>query len=95
MIMWSRASRPRPQDHTVTFAVNIRSANLWQHEGMLEKPELIARLQVGLAASGECSVCHEVFVVSQSSRPEQLSDRLKQIFEEHVRGVDLSKKAIS
>jgi hypothetical protein len=48
-----------------------------------------------LAASGECSVCHEVFVVSQSSRPEQLSDRLKQIFEEHIRGADLSKKAMS
>ena len=79
----------------VTFADNIPSANLWQHEGMLEKPELIARLQVGLAASGECSVCHEVFVVSQSSRPEQLSDRLKQIFEEHIRGADLSKKAMS
>jgi hypothetical protein len=63
---------------------------------MLEKPELLARLQVGLAASGECSVCHEVFVVrSQSSRPEHLSDRLKQIFEEHVRGVDPSKKVIS
>ena len=62
---------------------------------MLEKPELIARLQVGLAASGECSVCHEVFVVSQSSRPEQLSDRLKQIFEEHIRGAGLSKKAMS
>jgi len=63
---------------------------------MLEKPELIARLQVGLAASGECSICHEVFVVKgQSSKPEQLSDRLKQIFEEHVRGVDLSKKLIS
>ena len=93
-----RASRPRPhnikRDRWVTFADNILSANLWQHERMLEKPELIARLQVGLAASGECSVCHEVFVVSQSSRPEQLSDRLKQIFEEHVRGVDLSKKAI-
>jgi len=62
---------------------------------MFEKPELIARLQVGLAASGECSVCHEVFVVRESSRPEQLSHRLKQIFEEHVRGVDLSKKVIS
>jgi hypothetical protein len=82
-------------DHTVTFADNILYTNLWQHERMREKPELIARLQVGLAASGECSVCHEVFVVSQSSRPEQLSDRLKQIFEEHVRGADLSKKAIS
>jgi hypothetical protein len=58
---------------------------------MLEKPELIARLQVGLAASGECSACHEVFVVRESRR-EQLSDRLKQIFEEHVRGVDVSKK---
>jgi hypothetical protein len=61
---------------------------------MVEKPELIARLQVGLAASGECSVCPEAFVVRESSRPEQLSDRLKQIFEEHVRGVDLSKKTI-
>ena len=81
--------------HGVTFADNIRSANLWQHEPMLEKPELIARLQVGLAASAECSVCHEVFVVSQSNRPEQLSDRLKQIFDEHVRGLDVSKKVIS
>jgi len=63
---------------------------------MLEKPELIARLQVGLAASGECSVCHEVFVVKgQSHRPEPLSERLRQIFEEHVRGVDLSKKVMS
>jgi hypothetical protein len=63
---------------------------------MAEKPELIARLQVGLAASAECSVCHEVFIVkSHSNKPEQLSDRLKQIFEEHVRGVDLSKKAMS
>jgi hypothetical protein len=63
---------------------------------MLEKPELVARLQVGMAASGECSVCHEVFVVrGQCSRPEHLSDRLKQIFEEHVRGVDLSKKVMS
>jgi metal-responsive CopG/Arc/MetJ family transcriptional regulator len=62
----------------------------------LRNPELIARLQVGLAASGECSVCHEVFVVKgQSGKPEQLSDRLKQIFEEHVRGVDLSKKVMS
>jgi hypothetical protein len=63
---------------------------------MVDKPELIARLQVGLAASGECSVCHEVFVVKgQTTRPEPLSDRLKQIFEEHVRGVDLSKKVMS
>jgi hypothetical protein len=82
-------------DPRVTFADNIRSANLWQHERMLEKPELIARLQVGLAASAECSVCHEVFVVSQSNRPEQLSDRLKQIFNEHVRGFDVSKKVMS
>ena len=58
---------------------------------MPEKPELIARLQVRLAASGECSACHEVFVVRESRR-EHLSDRLKQIFEEHVRGVDVSKK---
>jgi hypothetical protein len=63
---------------------------------MLEKPDLITRLQVGLAASGECSVCDEACTVrGQSSRPEQLSDRLKQIFEEHVRGVDLSKKVMS
>ncbi len=63
---------------------------------MAEKPELIGRLQVGYAASGECSVCHEVFVVrGQSPRPEPLRDRLRQIFEEHVRGVDLSKKVMS
>ena len=78
------------------FGDNIRRANLWQHEPMLEKPELIARLQVGLAASGECSACHEVFVVKASSnKPEPLSERLKQIFEEHVRGDDLSKKVMS
>ena len=63
---------------------------------MFEKPELIAKLQVGLAASGECSVCHEVFVVKgRGSKPEPLTDRLKQIFEEHVRGVALSKKVMS
>ena len=63
---------------------------------MLIKPELIATLQVGMAASGECSACHEVFVVKgSSSRPEPLSDRLRQIFEEHVRGVELSKNSIS
>ena len=67
---------------------------------MLEKPELIATLQVGMAASGECSECHEVFIVKgPSSKPEPLSNRLRQIFEEHVRGVDPSnvdpsKKAI-
>jgi len=59
--------------------------------GMAEKPELIARSQVGLAASSECSACHEVIVVKgQSSQPEQLGDMLRQAFEEHVRGVDLS-----
>ncbi len=58
---------------------------------MLEKPELIATLQVGMAASGECSECHEVFIVKgSSSKPEPLSNRLRQIFEEHVRGVDPS-----
>ena len=63
---------------------------------MPEKPELIATLKVGLAASGECSECHEVFLVSgSSSKPEPLSDRLRQIFEEHVRGVAPSKKAIA
>ncbi len=61
---------------------------------MAETPELIARLQVGLAASGECSECHEVFLVKgSSSQPEPLSDQLRQIFEEHVRGVAPSKKA--
>ncbi len=59
---------------------------------MLEKPELIATLQVGMSASGECSECHEVFIVKgSSSKPEPLSNRLRQIFEEHVRGVDPSK----
>ena len=58
---------------------------------MLEKPELLARLQVGLAASGECSACHEVILVrGQGSKPEQLGDMLKQAFEEHVHSVDLS-----
>ena len=71
---------------------------------MPEKPELIARLQVGMAASGECSVCGEVIIVrSASSEPEPLRDMLKQAFEEHVRsdtspdnmpGNDLSEKAI-
>jgi hypothetical protein len=63
---------------------------------MLPKPELIATLQVGMAASGECSACHEVFVVKgSSSRPEPLTARLRQIFEEHVRGAELSEKSIS
>jgi hypothetical protein len=63
---------------------------------MLDKPELIAGLQVGLAASGECSVCHEVIVVKgQSSRPEELSERLKRAFEKHVRATGLSKKVMS
>jgi cytochrome c peroxidase len=57
---------------------------------MTEKPELIARFQVGLAASGGCSACHEVIVVKGQSQPEQLGDMLKQAFEEHVRGIDLS-----
>jgi hypothetical protein len=62
---------------------------------MLEKPELAAQLQAGLAASGECTVCHEALVVKGSSgKAEPLSARLRQIFEEHVRGVDLSKKAM-
>jgi hypothetical protein len=62
---------------------------------MLEKPELVARLQVGMGASGECSVCHEVIVVQgASTRPEHLSAMLLQAFEEHVRSVDLSEKAI-
>lgn len=85
----------------VTLTDNTLGANLWQHDGMHDDPELIATLQVGLAASGECSSCHEVFMVKgSSSRPEALSERLRQIFEEHVRGVDPSnvdpsKKAIA
>ena len=59
---------------------------------MLEKPEPIATLQLGMSTSGECSEGHEVFIVKGSSRkPEPLSNRLRQIFEEHVRGVDPSK----
>jgi hypothetical protein len=78
-----------------TLAANIRSLNLWQHQDMNDEPELIATLQVGMAASGECPECHEIFMVkSRSGRPEPLSNRLRQIFEEHVRGVDPSKKAI-
>jgi excinuclease UvrABC ATPase subunit len=62
---------------------------------MAEKAELIARLQVGLAASGECSLCHEVIVAKgQRGEPEELSGILRQAFDEHVRGVDLSKKVI-
>ena len=58
---------------------------------MAERPELIARFQVGLAASGECSACHEVILVrGQGGKPEQLGDMLKQAFEEHVHSVDLS-----
>jgi len=48
-----------------------------------------------MAASGECSACHEVIVVQgASSRPEHLSAMLLQAFEEHIRSVDLSEKAI-
>ena len=63
---------------------------------MAERPELIARFQVGLAASGECSACHEVILVrGRGSKPEQLGDMLKQAFDEHVHSVDLSKKVMS
>ena len=62
---------------------------------MLEKPEPIATLQVGMSTSGECSEGHEVFIVKGSSRkPEPLSNRLRQIFEEHVRGVDPQSRSI-
>lgn len=76
---------------------------------MPEKAELVARLQVGMAASGECSVCGEVIIVKgASSEPEPLRDMLRQAFEEHARselpstdlspndlpGNDLSEKAI-
>jgi hypothetical protein len=55
---------------------------------MPEKPELIAKLRVGSAASGECSVCHEVIIVKGTAGgSEQLSDMLSQAFDEHVRGL--------
>jgi hypothetical protein len=58
---------------------------------MAERPELIARFQVGWAASGECSACHEVILVrGQGSKPEQLGAMLQQAFEENVHSVDLS-----
>lgn len=58
---------------------------------MSPKPELIAGLQVGASASGECSVCHEVIIVKGDvSQPEQLSEMLRDAFEEHVRGADIS-----
>jgi hypothetical protein len=63
---------------------------------MREKPELIASLQVGSLASGECSHCHEVILVkAASSGSEQVGQMLRQAFEEHVRGSGSSKKAIS
>ncbi len=56
---------------------------------MREKPELIAKLQVGAGISGECSACHEVIVVlgesASDAAPRALDERLKQAFEEHVR----------
>jgi hypothetical protein len=62
---------------------------------MAEQAELIAKLRVALAASGECSVCHEgILVKVQSSKPDQLSDMLRLAFEEHLRGGDLSKKVM-
>ncbi len=53
---------------------------------MPEKPELIAKLQVGSIVSGECSVCHEVIVVRDpvSGTRDQLNDTLKQAFEAHI-----------
>ena len=45
------------------FSDNIPCANLWQHDDMHDEPELIATLQVGLAASDECSERHEVLIV--------------------------------
>jgi hypothetical protein len=62
---------------------------------MADEPRLIARLQVGLSASGECSVCGEVINVNgTSSKPEQISEKLQQAFEEHVLNRDLSEKPI-
>jgi hypothetical protein len=62
---------------------------------MADEPKLIARLQVGLSASGECSVCGEVIIVNgTSSKPEQIPDMLQQAFEEHVVNQDLSGKPI-
>lgn len=63
---------------------------------MPDKPELIARLRVGMAASGECSVCGEVIIVKGGgSEPEHLGDKLREAFDEHVRNVGLSEKPMS
>jgi hypothetical protein len=53
---------------------------------MSQKPELIAKLRVGSIVSGECSVCHEVIIVQDpgARMPDQLSNTLRQAFEEHV-----------
>lgn len=53
---------------------------------MTEKPELVARLWMGSAISGECSVCHEVIVVQGAVTAElgELNDTLKQVFEKHI-----------
>src|ERR1700716_3665008 len=53
---------------------------------MPEKPELVARLWVGSAISGECSVCHEVIVVRGAVTAElgELNATLKQVFEKHI-----------
>jgi hypothetical protein len=59
---------------------------------MNDEPELIATLQVGMAASGECPECQEIFMVkSRSAKPEPLSVRLRHIFEEHVRRRSIEK----
>jgi len=53
---------------------------------MSQKPELIAKIRVGSIVSGECSVCHEVIIVQDpaTEMPDQLSDTLRQAFEEHI-----------
>ena len=53
---------------------------------MSQKPELIAKLRVGSIVSGKCSVCHEVIIVQDpaAGMPDQLSDALRQAFEEHI-----------
>jgi hypothetical protein len=62
---------------------------------MADEPRLIARLQVGLSASGECSVCGEVIIVNgPNSKPEQIPEMLQQAFEEHVVDRDVSEKPI-
>jgi len=55
---------------------------------MDDKPELIAKLRIGVGMSGECSKCHEVFVVAgkYGGDHEATYLKLKKVFEDHLKG---------